>query len=77
MNITDFRVEPADYIADFDELRAIREKVFIEEQSIPEHLEFDGADPTCFHFIARDEEHRSIGTARLSPDPEIRPHGGT
>ena len=68
MNISDFRVEPADYHADFDDLRAVREEVFITEQNIPKDLEFDHIDPDCIHFIARDNFHQAIGTARLSPD---------
>jgi predicted GNAT family N-acyltransferase len=71
MNISDFRVEPADYKADFDDLRAIREAVFINEQNIPEEIEFDAIDPDCYHFVARDNQHNAIGTGRLSPDQKI------
>lgn len=71
MNISDFRVEPADYTADFDDIRAVRETVFINEQNIPEDIEFDNIDPNCHHFIARDNNHRAIGTGRLSPDRKI------
>ncbi len=71
MDISDFRVEPADYKADFDGLRAIREAVFIREQNIPEDIEFDSIDPSCHHFIARDNQHNAIGTARLTPDQTI------
>jgi predicted GNAT family N-acyltransferase len=71
MNISDFRVEPADYQADFDDLRAVREAVFILEQNIPENVEFDGADPDCYHFVARDNQHHAIGTGRLAPDHKI------
>jgi predicted GNAT family N-acyltransferase len=71
MNISDFRVEPADYHADFDDLRAVREEVFITEQNIPKDIEFDHIDPDCIHFIARDNFHQAIGTARLSPDQKF------
>lgn len=71
MNISDFRVEPADYKVDFDDLRAIRAAVFIREQNIPEDIEFDSIDPDCYHFIARDNQHNAIGTARLAPDQSI------
>ena len=71
MNISNFRVEPADYIADFDDLRAIREAVFIIEQKIPEDIEFDSIDPECYHFLARDNNHHPIGTVRLTPDGTI------
>ncbi len=71
MDISNFRVEPADYRADFEDLRAVREAVFISEQNIPEAIEFDSVDPECFHFIARDNFHQVIGTARLSPDHKL------
>jgi predicted GNAT family N-acyltransferase len=71
MNISNFRVEPADYKVDFDDLRAVRETVFIIEQNIPEDIEFDSLDSSCFHFIARDDQHQAIGTSRLSPDRKI------
>ena len=68
MNSFDFHVEPADYHADFDDLRAVREQVFITEQRIPKAIELDRIDPDCIHLIARDNLHQAIGTARLSPD---------
>jgi predicted GNAT family N-acyltransferase len=71
MNIADFRVEPADYRVDFDDLRTIRETVFVTEQNIPQDLEFDKIDPDCYHVIARDNNHQAIGTARLSPEFNI------
>jgi predicted GNAT family N-acyltransferase len=71
MNISDFRVEPASYQADFDDLRAVRVAVFINEQNIPEEVEFDSVDPDCHHFVARDKQHQAIGTGRLAPDGKI------
>ncbi|MBK8814363.1 MAG: GNAT family N-acetyltransferase [Methylococcaceae bacterium] len=71
MHISDFRVEPADYKADFEDLRLIRKAVFIVEQNIPEDIEFDVIDSNCYHVIARDNHHKPIGTARLSPDRKI------
>ena len=46
-----FRVEPADYAVDFQDLRAVREPVFVVEQKVPLELEWDeldGADPKDF-----------------------------
>ncbi len=71
MNISDFRIEPASYQADFDDLRAVREAVFVVEQNIPEEVEFDSIDPDCHHFVARDNQHQAIGTGRLAPDGKI------
>jgi predicted GNAT family N-acyltransferase len=69
--LPDFRVEPADYHADLDDLRAIREPVFVVEQNVPIELEWDELDPLCHHVIARDNAHRPIGTGRLTPEHKI------
>lgn len=49
---------------------AIREIVFIEEQSVPESLERDAEDATAYHVLAMDGGH-AVGTGRLVdlPDP--------
>jgi predicted GNAT family N-acyltransferase len=67
----EFRVEPADYKTDFKDLRAVREPVFVVEQRVPIEMEWDELDPHCFHVIARDAEHRPIGTGRLTPEHKI------
>jgi len=67
----DFRVEPADYSIDFKDLRAVREPVFVIEQNVPLELEWDDLDPHCHHVIARDNQHRPIGTGRLTPEHTI------
>lgn len=43
---------------------AIREIVFIEEQSVPESLERDAEDASAFHVLALKGKH-AIGTGRL------------
>ncbi|MBM4281007.1 MAG: GNAT family N-acetyltransferase [Deltaproteobacteria bacterium] len=51
-----------------DELTAclqLRREVFIDEQQVPEHLELDGDDDACVHFLACDAEGVPVGTARL------------
>lgn len=53
------------------ELAAIRRRVFVIEQQIPEELEWDGIDPGCAHVVARDFAARPIGTGRLLPDGHI------
>ena len=67
----DFRVEPADYVVDFKDLRSIREPVFVVEQDVPLEEEWDELDPKCQHVIARDAEHKPIGTGRLTPEHKI------
>lgn len=67
----DFRVEPADYRTDFQDLRRVREPVFVVEQQVPIELEWDALDPVCQHVIARDNANRPIGTGRLTPQRKI------
>jgi predicted GNAT family N-acyltransferase len=71
MNISGYRIEPADYQADYDDLRTVRAAVFVEEQDIPVEIEFDAIDAQCRHVLARDAEHRPIGTGRLTADFKI------
>jgi len=52
-------------------LADIRRKVFIEEQLVPEHLEWDGLDDSAVHVLALDDQHRAIGCARMFPDGRI------
>ena len=52
-------------------LREIRRRVFIEEQHVPEHLEWDEYDETSFHILVVDEKNNPIGTGRLKPDGQI------
>ncbi|WP_449043077.1 GNAT family N-acetyltransferase [Paracoccus sp. (in: a-proteobacteria)] len=52
---------------DFAACLAIRRKVFVEEQSVPEDLECDAADATAVHLLAT-LDGRPVGTARLLID---------
>lgn len=66
-----FRVEAIDYATGVDDLRAVREPVFVQEQQVPIALEWDELDPLCVHVIARDADGRPIGTGRLTPERKI------
>jgi predicted GNAT family N-acyltransferase len=52
-------------------LAEIRRRVFIEEQSVPEALEWDGLDENAVHVLASDDANRPIGCARLLPQGKI------
>lgn len=54
-----------------DVLRAIRRAVFVDEQGVPEELEWDGLDGRCIHVMAADANGAAIGTGRLLPDGHI------
>ena len=66
-----FHTELTTWTAARDELRAIREAVFIEEQKVPRELEWDGLDDTAVHVLARAADGRPIGTARMLADGRI------
>ncbi len=53
------------------DIRLVREQVFIQEQSVPEELEWDGLDELCFHFIAWSSGGDPVGTVRLTVDGKI------
>ena len=46
-------------------LAAVRRAVFIEEQQVPEELEWDGEDDHAVHALASDEHGTPIGCGRL------------
>ncbi len=66
-----FHVEPADYATDFEDLRRVRETVFVQEQNVPLEEEWDELDPRCHHVLARDAAGHPIGTGRLTPERKI------
>src|ERR1700674_2637201 len=68
---TQFKVSEIPWQEGSLELAAIRRRVFVIEQQIPEELEWDGIDPSCGHVVARDFAGRPIGTGRLLPDGHI------
>jgi len=53
-----------------DVLSSIRRRVFIEEQKVPEELEWDEDDAGAVHFIAHDGQ-QALGCARLLPDGHL------
>ena len=48
-----------------DQLQQIRQAVFIDEQQVPEELEWDGLDDRAFHLLATDPSGNPIGGARI------------
>ncbi len=52
-------------------LREIRTSVFVDEQRVPEELEWDGADESCLHVVAEAAPGGAVGTGRLLPDGHI------
>ena len=53
------------------ELRAIRETVFMKEQSVPKEEEWDGQDEASWHYLAKADDNETIGCARLMRSGQI------
>lgn len=51
-------------------LKAIRKSVFIDEQHVPEELEWDGRDTECTQFLLA-ADSAPVATARLTPEGQI------
>ncbi|ERP92755.1 MAG: GNAT family N-acetyltransferase [Alcanivoracaceae bacterium] len=52
-------------------LRNLRQQVFIDEQHVPEELEWDGEDDQAVHFMALDANQQPVGCIRLLPTGQI------
>ena len=63
--LSKIRVIPADFAADRDAIYAVREIVFIVEQSVPVEIEIDEFDPVAQHVLAYDGD-RPVGTGRIT-----------
>jgi len=66
-----FTVKPIYWETSQKDVKAIRNKVFVEEQGVPPALEWDGLDEGSFHVLAFSPEGAPIGTGRLLPDGRI------
>jgi predicted GNAT family N-acyltransferase len=66
-----FVVRPVNWLASRDKLNAVRRAVFIEEQKVPEELEWDDADERAYHVLVTTEDGTPIGTGRLKLDCQI------
>lgn len=66
-----FQVDRVTWSEAEDDLRTLRELIFIREQNVPPELEWDGKDEACVHLLARDDKGRPIGTSRMTTDGHI------
>ena len=66
-----FTIQQVSWQTHGSQLRAVREKVFIHEQSVPLELEWDGLDDTAQHLLALNSAGEPIGCARLPGDGSI------
>lgn len=56
---------------DKESLSKIRRTVFIEEQQVPEELEWDNDDETCVHILVTNSNNIPIATARMKMNGHI------
>ena len=66
-----FVVRAARWDADGEKLRHVRRAVFIDEQRVPEELEWDADDPVCEHVLVEDRDGNAIATGRLLADGHL------
>ena len=55
--MTSYQVIEASWSEHEEVLKDIRRQVFIEEQEIPQAIEWDGMDEEATHFLALDKAH--------------------
>lgn len=71
VSIVEFSVEDNNWSELQAAARPIRQAVFVQEQHVPEEMEWDGYDAPSRHVIARNAAGLPIGTGRLLPDGHI------
>ena len=69
--MNDIRIRKTDWAADRAPLSAIRRTVFIEEQHVPEDMEWDEHDDSSVHFLAVDSTGNAVGCVRLLATGQI------
>ncbi|MCW8853327.1 MAG: GNAT family N-acetyltransferase [Gammaproteobacteria bacterium] len=67
----EYKIIKTSWKEDRQALSQVRRKVFIEEQKVPEELEWDEFDETSHHVLALDSQNNPIGTGRIKPDGQI------
>ena len=67
----EFHVRRAAWPVDQAALGGVRRRVFIDEQQVPEALEWDGLDDDAQHLLAESTDGAAIGTVRLLADGHI------
>jgi len=66
-----FTLSETRWARDAEHLAAVRRAVFIDEQGVPEALEWDEHDAVALHFLATTLDGSPIGCARLLPDGHV------
>ncbi|HQT34244.1 MAG: GNAT family N-acetyltransferase [Thiobacillus sp.] len=69
--MADFRILLTDWAHEQARLSRVRRAVFIDEQGVPETLEWNADDAGAVQLLAVDDQGEAIGCARLLPDGHI------
>lgn len=69
-DLPDVSIELAAWRLDEGAIARVRRAVFIEEQAVPEALEWEDVDPECDWVVAR-HGREVVGVARLTPDGRV------
>ena len=64
------KIRPADFTSDFQSLKLIRERVFVQEQAVPLEMEWDEYDQHAYHLLAFADD-QAVATARLLANGKI------
>lgn len=67
----DFTLTTTEWQKNKDALGRVRRIVFIEEQNVPEELEWDEYDEQSTHILVTDKQNNPIATARMKDDGHI------
>jgi len=54
-----------------DQIRQVRQKVFLIEQHFEQKMLEDTNDPFCYHILVTNESGEAVGCGRLNPDGRI------
>ncbi len=71
VDIVEYGTEEGDWTTLGTLAGTVREEVFVREQGVPADMEYDHADPTSLHVLARGPEGEAIGTGRLLSDGHV------
>ena len=67
----EFTIQLTDWAREQARLSQLRRSVFIDEQGVPEALEWDADDAGALHFLVVDRAGQAIACARLLPDGHL------
>lgn len=69
--LPEITIRAASWSGDRAAIERVRRRVFIDEQGVPEHEEWDTLDPQCAHVLAIAAKRDVVGTARLDDTGKI------